>query len=68
METAPSIDAAIDFFDAHTVEPGVDVSPKVVGSAIESVSIIDLGDRRVVRCYSGREVVLTYEERKGDKE
>lgn len=40
----------------------VDVSPKAVGSAIESISIVDLGDRRVVRCYSGRKAILTYEE------
>lgn len=42
----------------------VDVSPKAVGSTIESVSIVDLGDRRVVRCYSGRKAVLAYEEAK----
>ena len=42
----------------------VDVSPEVIGSTIESVSIVDLGDRRVVRCYSGRKAVLAYEEAK----
>lgn len=41
----------------------VDVSPKAVGSIIESISIVDLGDRRLVRCYSGRKAILTYEER-----
>lgn len=46
----------------------VDVSPKAVGSTIESVSIVDLGDRRVVRCYSGRKAILTYEESKGERE
>lgn len=46
----------------------VDVSPKAVGSTIESISIIDLGDRRIVRCYSGRKAILTYEESKGEKE
>lgn len=40
----------------------VDVSPKAIGSTIESVSIIDLGDRRIARCYSGRKAILTYEE------
>lgn len=40
----------------------VDVSHKAAGSTIESVSIVDLGDRRVVRCYSGRKAILTYEE------
>lgn len=42
----------------------VDVSLKAVGSTIESISIVDLGDIRVVRCYSGRKAVLTYEEAK----
>lgn len=45
----------------------IDVSPKAAGSPIESVSIVDLGDRRVVRCYSGRKTILTYEERKGER-
>ena len=45
----------------------VDVSPKAVGSTIESVSIVDLGDRRLVRCYSGRKAILTYEERTGER-
>ena len=40
----------------------IDVNPKAVRSTIESVSIVDLGDRRVVRCYSGRKAILTYEE------
>lgn len=43
METTPSIDKAVSFFDAHTVE-------------------LSLGDRRLVRCYSGRKTILTCEE------
>ena len=45
----------------------VDVSPKAVGSTIESISIVDLGDKRVVRCYSGRKAILTYVESKGER-
>lgn len=44
----------------------VDVSPKAVGSVIESISIVDLGDKRIVRCYRGRKVILSYEESKGE--
>ena len=40
----------------------IDVSLEAVRSTIESVSIVDLGDRRIVRCYSGCKAILTYEE------
>lgn len=40
----------------------IDVNPKAVHSTIESVSIVDLGDKRIVRCHNGRKTILTYEE------
>lgn len=55
-----------DVYASHLVSD-VDVSPKAVGATIESVSIVNLGDRRVVRCCSGRKAILTYEERKGER-
>lgn len=45
----------------------VDVSPKAIGSVIESLSIVDLGEKSVVRCYSGRKAILTYVESKGGR-
>lgn len=34
METTPTVDTAIDFFDAHTVEPGVDVRDRTADTII----------------------------------
>ena len=55
-----------DVYESPRVS-NVDVSPKAIGSVIDSVSIIDLGDKRIVRCYSGRKVVLSYEESTGER-
>lgn len=46
----------------------VDVSHKAIGSVIESISIVDLGGRRIARCYSGRKAILTYEEREREND
>lgn len=35
METTPAIDTAIDFFDAHTVELGVDVRDRTADAIID---------------------------------
>lgn len=35
METTPAIDKAVDFFNAHTVELGVDVKDRVADTAEE---------------------------------
>lgn len=48
METTPAIDTAIDFFNAHTVELGVDVRDRVAASIIDVRS----GEGSTVRFYN----------------
>ena len=38
METTPAIDKIVDFFDAHTVELGVDVKDRVANTIIDICS------------------------------
>ena len=48
METTPAIDKAIDFFEAHTVELGVDVRDRTAASIIDVRS----GEGSTVRFYN----------------
>lgn len=51
MVTTPTIDRAVDFFDAHTVELGVDVSDRVIDMIIDICS----GEGSTVRFYNSAE-------------
>ena len=51
MVTTPAIDKAIDFFNAHTVEPGLDVKDRVAASIID----IRSGAGSTVRFYNTAE-------------
>lgn len=48
METTPAIDKAVDFFDAHTVELGVDVRDRVAYTIVDTCS----GEGSTVRFYN----------------
>lgn len=48
METTPAIDKAVDFFDAHTAELGVDVRDRVAHTIIDICS----GEGSTVRFYN----------------
>ena len=41
METTPSIDKAAAFFDAHTVELGLDIEDRVAASSVEFKAGVD---------------------------
>lgn len=51
METTPAIDKAVDFFNAHTVELGVDVKDRVADTIIDICS----GEGSTVRFYNAAE-------------
>jgi len=51
MEVTPAIDKAVDFFDAHTVELGVDVRDRVADTIID----IRSGEGSTVRFYNTAE-------------
>lgn len=48
METTPTVDKAVDFFDAHTVELGVDVEDRVADAIVDVRS----GEGSTVRFYN----------------
>lgn len=51
METTPAIDKVVDFFNAHTVELGVDVKDRVADAIIDICS----GEGSTVRFYNAAE-------------